>query len=73
MFNKFVLASCVFFSKICFADIYVPLNCEQYTAEESKALCESYEKERRELSDEISKLHTKLNNLKRELQKLSED
>lgn len=46
------------------ANIDASLDCNRYTAEESKALCKSYEKERRELLEEISELHQKLKNTK---------
>lgn len=46
------------------ANIDASLDCNRYTAEESKALCKSYEKERRELLEEISELHQNIKNTK---------
>mgnify|MGYP000876769834 CR=1 FL=1 len=75
MFSRVVITSCfLVVTNLAFADIYAPLECEQYNANiEAKNLCQSYEKERRELSTERSELYQRLKDLKRELKKLSED
>ena len=72
---KIGIASCfLVVTNLAFADIYAPLECEQYNANvEAKNLCQSYEKERREISKERSETYQRLKDLKRELKKLSED
>lgn len=75
MFSRVVITFCLtLIVNLAFADIYAPLECEQYNANiEAKNLCQSYEKERQKLFHESSMLSKKLKDLRSELKKLSEN